>query len=82
MLASVPDCEPVIVYRDGTVSNRWYDGVKGVPAEIARLAAEDESPCDPDSEELADTWRNVEADGRREFSRPLRDLHQHCAIMQ
>jgi hypothetical protein len=65
--ASVPNEDPVIVYRDGTVSNRWYDGTAGVPTETAALAGEDESPYNPDTGELADTWRDVEVDDAGNF---------------
>jgi len=54
--------DAVIVYRDGTVTNRWADGTAGIPDLIAELAAEDESPYNPETHEAADTWRDVRVD--------------------
>jgi hypothetical protein len=57
----------IIVYRNGTVSNRWEDGTAGVSVEAAELAGEDELPYSPDSGELADTWRDVTVDDAGNF---------------
>ena len=54
--------DAVIVYRNGTVSNRWADGTAGIPELIAELAGEDESPYNPETHEAADTWRDVRVD--------------------
>lgn len=59
LIASVPeDLDPdglgVLVNGDGTVTNRWGDGVAGVPAEARRFADEDEQPwCAEHREEIA-----------------------------
>ena len=63
--------DAVIVYRNGTVSNRWADGTAGIPELIAELAGEDESPYNPDTDEPADTWRDVEVDDEGRFVRFL-----------
>ena len=61
--------DAVIVYRNWEVSNRWADGTAGIPALIAELAAEDESPYNPDTHEAADTWRDVVVDEEGGFVR-------------
>ena len=48
----------VILTRDGKATNKWEDGVVGVPEEIQELAESDESPEGADGE-LADIWRDV-----------------------
>ncbi len=49
----------VVVYRDGSVSNRWDDGTVGIPAEIADLADVEETLYSPDRDEYADVWADV-----------------------
>ena len=49
----------VIVYRNGEVSNFYYDGVKGVSDEDKALAAGFENLWDPKYEENCDTWVDV-----------------------
>ena len=66
LLASVPNPDDpeksleqgIIVYRNGTVSNRWEDGTVGVPAEVAELANDEETLYHPD-DELTEAWRDV-----------------------
>ncbi len=66
--ATVPNEDPVIVRRNGSVTNLWYDGAAGVPADTAAIANEDESPFDPVTGELADMWRDVEVDDAGKFA--------------
>lgn len=40
----------ILMRRDGTVTNRWADGVVGVPEEIREDAEQDEEPFCPDCE--------------------------------
>lgn len=57
----------VIVYRDGTVSNRWGDGTAGIPPHV-EAAAGSEDTLYRDTTEI-DGWRNVEVD---DSGRPVR----------
>lgn len=60
LVADVP-CEDmgILVQRNGCVTNRWEDGTAGIPADIAELAGECESLYNPQTNELAEVWRNV-----------------------
>lgn len=49
----------VIVQRDGSVTNRWEDGVLGVPKKIVELADDVESLVASNGE-VADNWLSVE----------------------
>lgn len=64
------DTHEIIVSRNGEVSNRWGDGTVGVPPEIAELAAEVETLLHPDGD-VADVWRDCEADADGKFIRFL-----------
>jgi len=57
-VASIPeDMDPdrigIIIYADGTASDRWADGTVGVPPEAADMAAADEEPYCPVCDEYA-----------------------------
>lgn len=42
----VPECEiPILVYEDGTASNRFADGIAGVPQAWRELAEESFDPA-------------------------------------
>ena len=58
----------VIVHRNGEVTNRWADGTVGVPSEIKKLAAEEESliRCSR-AADLAEHWTDVVHDGNGQF---------------
>jgi len=58
----VINVDGVIVKRNGTVTNRWADGTRGVPEGIAKLAANEESPYSCETDEEAVEWLNVYAD--------------------
>jgi hypothetical protein len=92
LVAFVPCSEvAVFVERNGTVSNRYVDGTKGVPAEVAELADGIESlghPKDGDNYtdlEETDCWRNVHVNEDGSLCRlrqvaPARDVAQcQCA---
>lgn len=64
------DEHEVIVYRNGEVSNRFGDGTKGIPPEIAELADDVETLLHPDGEET-EGWRDCEVDGEGNFVRFL-----------
>lgn len=58
-VATVKDVEHgVVVQRNGNVTNRWEDGVFGVPKNIAKLADDVESLVASNGE-VADNWRSV-----------------------
>jgi hypothetical protein len=75
LLVSVPDpSDPkksleqgIIIYRNGTVSNRWEDGTAGVPAEVVELANEEETLYHPD-DDLTEEWRDVCVDDNGNFA--------------
>jgi hypothetical protein len=70
-IATVPGQElDVIVYRNGTVSNRWADGTIGVPAQIVELADAEETLHSLDLAEFADVWRDVVVDDEGNFKTP------------
>ena len=73
-LATVPDCElPVLVCRNGTVTNRWSDGTAGVSDEIKELADHEETLYDANTKKIADTWQDVVVDGNGVFVGFLRN---------
>jgi len=49
----------VLVQRNGVVTNRWEGETAGIPADIAKLANECESLFNPQTNELAEEWRDV-----------------------
>lgn len=62
------DEHEVIVYRNGEVSNRFGDGTKGIPPELAELANDVETLLHPDGEET-EVWKDVDADANGNFLR-------------
>src|SRR5271157_492889 len=53
---------PVVVYRNGEISNRWADGTVGIPAAVVELAEGEEEYYHPDLDEPADVWADVLTD--------------------
>jgi hypothetical protein len=60
----------VIVYRNGEISNRWSDGVAGVPEDVVESAKTEEEyyALDEFSTEV-DTWKDVICGPNGEFIR-------------
>jgi sulfur carrier protein ThiS len=52
----------VIVYRNGEVSNRWADGIKGVPQDVAEQTDAEETLYALAGCECADVWLDVTTD--------------------
>jgi hypothetical protein len=70
LVADVPHEDMgVLIQRNGNVTNRWEDGTAGIPADIAELAGECESPYNPQTNELAEEWRDVVTNPAGEFLR-------------
>lgn len=49
---------PVIMLRDGTVTNRFADGVVGVPEKMAEAVKNDEEPYCPECESYIQGWEH------------------------
>ena len=57
----------VIVYRDGTVTNRWSDGTAGVPANVVQAADELDELYSPYAGDMAFMWKRVYTNETGEF---------------
>lgn len=66
-LALFSDIPPVVVYRDGRVTNRWEDGTAGVPNDAYDKAANSETLYRYSDNEIADTWKDVLVDPEGKF---------------
>lgn len=70
LIAAIPHEEfGVIVYRNGTVSNRWEDGVSGVPRDCVDIASEEGLLWHPKTQEDTLCWCNVVASDGGAFVR-------------
>lgn len=60
----------VIVYRDGTVGDRWGDGTVGLDDDVRALAGEVETLNCTASDDCADNWIDVVVDENDQVVRP------------
>lgn len=65
---STESCDiDIIVYRNGSVSNRFGDGTDGVTPDLVELAEDVETYYDPFNQCYADIWRDVILDAEGKF---------------